>query len=133
MNFQVRLFLNRVLADPDSFYCMVNCHLLSSDICRMIDNRFSNNLGEMVKNYGLVLIYAQEYNDARIRAYFDKHLVKNSQLAKPSSLKEYVAKMVKVPDSVKDTACSVDPNRFVTKCMLPVLLSSHPLQLTSYC
>ncbi|XP_067936891.1 E3 ubiquitin-protein ligase rnf213-alpha-like [Watersipora subatra] len=74
---EVRLFLNRALADPNSYYCMVNCHLLNYDVCRVIETRLSNTADDTVKDYGLAFIYAEEKRDARIRAYLDKYLVKN--------------------------------------------------------
>ncbi|XP_067936897.1 E3 ubiquitin-protein ligase rnf213-alpha-like [Watersipora subatra] len=107
-NEEVRLFLNRALADPNSYYCMVNCHLLSYDVCRVIETRLSNTADDTVKDYGLAFIYAEEKRDARIRAFLDKNIVKNCQPAKLAVLREYVENSLKVP---KDNL-SVDPDRY---------------------
>ncbi|XP_067940322.1 E3 ubiquitin-protein ligase rnf213-alpha-like [Watersipora subatra] len=65
-----------------SFYCLVNCHLLKYDVCRIIENRLSNLADHEVDSYGLAFIYAEEARDARIKAYLDKQLVRNWQLHK---------------------------------------------------
>ena len=108
---QVALFLNRALNDPVSFYCMVNCHLLKYEVCRLIENRLNNLADLKVKTYGLAFIYAEEVKDARIRAYLDKQLARNCQLADVTSLKDYVCRLLHVPWSVAKTASTVDPDR----------------------
>ena len=106
---KARLFLNRALADPNSFYCMVNCHLLSYEVCRLIETRLSNTADDKVKDYGLAFIYAEERKDARIRTYLDKNIVKNAQLADVPKLSKYIKKVLLLPESV----VTYDPDRFV--------------------
>lgn len=103
--------MSRALNDPLSIYCMVNCHLLGYDVCRYIETRLTNTADDTVKTSGLAFIYAEEKKDARIRAYLDKHLVKNMQLTEPERLQSYVQKILTLPDNVRLSACSVDPNR----------------------
>ncbi|XP_067936895.1 E3 ubiquitin-protein ligase rnf213-alpha-like [Watersipora subatra] len=105
---EVRLFLNRALADPNSYYCMVNCHLLSYDVCRVIETRLSNTADDTVKDYGLAFVYAEEKRDARIRAFLDKNVVKNCRQANLAVLREYVGNSLKLPKN----NYSVDPGRY---------------------
>jgi len=112
----VSLFLNRALSDPDSFYCMVNCHLLSYEVCRFIENRVSDATEEGNKDYGLALIYAEEVREARIRAYLDKYLVKNPMLADKKKLTAYVTRILTVPPDVLVSACHIDPERLEKEC-----------------
>ena len=90
---------------------MVNCHLLSYEVCRLIETRLSNTADDKVKDYGLAFIYAEEKRDARIRAYLDKHLVKTPEYAKLPQLQKYVEQLLMIPDSVSQSACTVDPSR----------------------
>ena len=90
---------------------MVNCHLLRFEVCRIIENRLNNLADLKVKNYGLAFIYAEEAKDARIRAYLDKQLVKNWQLAEQPCLRKYVQKILHVSKALPKTACCVDSER----------------------
>ena len=109
--FQVRLFMSRALNDPFSFYCMVNCHLLGYKVCSYIETRLTNTADDTVKQYGLAFIYAEEKRDARIRAYLDKHLVKNVQLTAHDKLRDYVQEILTVPQEIRLSASTVDPTR----------------------
>lgn len=106
------MFLNRALADKESVYCVVNCHLLTYDICRTIENRLTQTADDH-KDYALIFIYAEEAKDARIRAYFDKQLVKNAQPAKPEVLEQYVQRILQLPAGTQKSACLEDPDRYV--------------------
>ena len=101
------MFLSRALADPNSFYCMVNCHLITYEVCRFIETRLSSITDGRVKNYGLAFIYAEEKRDARIRAYLDKHLIKNPVPAELEDIRNYVKKVLTEHRSEK-SACDVD-------------------------
>jgi len=109
---QVALFLNRALNDPLSFYCMVNCHLLDYEVCRVVENRLSNTTDDTVKDYGLAFICAEEKRNARICLYLGNHLVKNPLLTDLHTLSHYVLQMLTVPEKVTKTACSVDKSRY---------------------
>jgi len=90
---------------------MVNCHLLSYEVCRFIENRLSSTGDDKVTTYGLAFLYAEEAKDARIRSYLDKNLVKNVKLAPMADLAAYVEKLLKLPDSVRSSASLADPNK----------------------
>ena len=105
--------MNRALFDEKSFYCMVNCHLLSFEVCREIEDRLSKLGDHAVENYGLAFIYAEEAKDARIKSYLDKHLTRDSRLAEMSRLKAYVMEILTSRSHSADSAAScVDINRF---------------------
>lgn len=108
---QVVLFLSRALADNVSFYCMVNCHLIDYEICKEIEEKLSRARDQRNVNYGIAFIYDDEFKDARIRAYLDKHLVKNHAITTVRRLTDYVANILAGPSSVSESACAADPNR----------------------
>lgn len=91
---QVKLFMNRALYDEQSFYCVVNCHLLSFEVCREIEDRLSKLGDHMIENYGLAFLYAEEAKDARIKAYLDKHLIREHTLAEITEIKEYTQRIL---------------------------------------
>lgn len=78
---------------------------------RYIETRLSNTADDKVKTYGLAFIYAREKKDARIRAYLDQHLAKNVELSDEAELRQYVLEMLRLPEDVKLSACSVDYDR----------------------
>ena len=92
---------------------MVNCHSLSYRVSRVIEKRLSQTADDEVKTYGLAFLYAQEKRDARIRAYLDKHVKKNVELATPPKLRQYVQKILTLPRNVNQSPCTVDPTRYV--------------------
>lgn len=110
---QVRLFMNRALFDAKSFYCMVNCHLLSFEVCRDIEDRLSKLGDHPIESYGLAFIYAEEAKDARIKSYLDKHLTRDSRLDDMSNLKAYVSRiLISRTLNCNSAASCVDINRY---------------------
>ena len=90
---------------------MVNCHLLRFEVSQIIENRLNNLADLKVKNYGLAFICAEEVKGARIRAYFAKQLVRDWHLTEESNLRSYVQRILRVPETLSNTACRVDPER----------------------
>ncbi|XP_067936886.1 E3 ubiquitin-protein ligase rnf213-alpha-like [Watersipora subatra] len=122
---EVRLFLNRALADPNSYYCMVNCHLLNYDVCRVIEDRLGNTADDTVKNYGLAFLYAEEKRDARIRAILESYLVKNPAQADIQQLQKYLAKtLLKIPSRTK-SAGKVDPDELLCRSFARLIRSTR--------
>jgi len=107
---QVSLFLNRALNDPMSFYCMVNCHLLTYKVTQVIENRLNNLADHTIDSFGLAFIYDERAKNCRIKVYLDKHLVKNPMIVDEASLRAYVSALLKVDDCI-ESASSVDPDR----------------------
>ena len=90
---------------------MVNCHLLTYEVCRLIETRLSNTADDKVKDYGLAFIYAEERRDARIRSYLDKNVVKNYQITELTQLCQYVKKVLLLPSTY--SMATADPDRSV--------------------
>ena len=104
--------MNRALYDETSFYCLVNCHLLSFEVCREIEDRLSKLGDHQVQNYGLAFIYDEQSRDARIKAYLDKHLIGFHPMAEISKIRDYVQMILAARSSSYDfTASSVDSTR----------------------
>ena len=110
---------------------MVNCHSLSYRVSRVIEKRLSQTADDEVKTYGLAFLYAQEKRDARIRAYLDKHVKKNVELATPTKLRQYVQKILTLPQNVNQSPCTVDPTRYVLS-TLKLLTTLHSHLLLSF-
>lgn len=102
--------MNRALSDPLSYYCMVNCHLLSYEICRYIEKRLTHFSDNEHKNFGVAFIYDEEAKDARIVALLDNYLIKQHSMCCKESLCQFVKRGLSVPSGVK-SACQVDPDR----------------------
>lgn len=110
--------MNRALADHFSYYCMVNCHLLSYAICKYIERRLVDGSINDTDNFGLCFIYAEENKGARIRAHLDKHLLRDVTPVDLPKLQDYVKHITRVEEGVK-SASSVDPVRCgITSCRL---------------
>ena len=104
--------MNRALYDETSFYCLVNCHLLSFDVCRDIEDRLSKLGDHQVQNYGLAFIYDEQSRDARIKAYLDRHLIGFHPIAEISNIRDYVHMILAARTSAHDvTASCVDSTR----------------------
>lgn len=102
--------MNRALSDLQSYYCMVNCHLLHYDVCQFIEKRLNNFHGKEVKDYGLAFIYDEESTGARIVAILDRYLIKQHPILPEQSLSKFVKNMLTVPKIAK-AACCVDHER----------------------
>ena len=104
--------MTRALHDETIFYCLVNCHLLSFDVCREIEDRLSKLGDHQVQDYGLAFIYDEQVRDARIKAYLDRHLIGFHPLAEIPKIRGYVHKILAARTSAHDASAScVDSTR----------------------
>ena len=102
----------RALTDPHSYYCLVNCHLLSYEMCRHIDAKLTSKADIKAGNdLGVAFIYAEEARDTRIRVYLDKYLVRDVMPPSPQELQNYVMKILRSDRAT--SACDVDPQKSV--------------------
>ena len=105
--------MNRALNDQCSFYCVVNCHLLRYEVCRVVEDRLSKLASLSKKQFGLAFIYDIKAKDARIKTYLDKQLAKSYELASVEKLQAYVKQILQAPEDVEVSKWCVDPDRYI--------------------
>jgi len=109
---QVEIFVNRALKHTQSFYCMVNCHLLNTSACQYIETRLSEREDNDKSDYGLVFLYDEDESKCRIRSSLKKDLIKKYNIKSTSSLEKMVEKLLKVVD-YENPVTAVDPKGLV--------------------
>lgn len=119
--FKVDLFLKRAYSDELGFYCLANCHFLSSAICKHVWLTM-NTLKQQTKNDGsrIALIYdVNQISEAErvppIRSYLSKLLVNDTELADLGFLRKYIQGLLLIPvENGDDNAASrADDDRLV--------------------
>ena len=106
--------MNRALNDQCSFYCVVNCHLLQYEVCRVVEERLSKPASLSNKRFGLAFIYDIEAKDSRIKTYLDKQLAKSYELASVERLQAFVKNILQTHEDVEAAKWCVDPDRYIS-------------------